>query len=150
MAIALSAICVNAAATNWQLTAGNLYDHTGSNLFTGTLEVYASGGDLATDTLITTLSGASTYSKQAFTVDSGLNGDVAYDIYFKLIDGDYVYTSTTKNVTAVETGAALINFGNMKTATQTASNWGSAVPEPTSGLLLLLGVAGLALKRKRA
>ena len=32
------------------------------------------------------------------------------------------------------------------------SNWHtvSAVPEPTSGLLLLLGVAGLALKRKRA
>ncbi|MBQ6341074.1 MAG: PEP-CTERM sorting domain-containing protein [Kiritimatiellae bacterium] len=26
----------------------------------------------------------------------------------------------------------------------------TAVPEPTSGLLLLLGMAGLALKRKRA
>ena len=30
-----------------------------------------------------------------------------------------------------------------------AGTW-TAVPEPTSGLLLLLGVAGLALKRKRA
>ena len=31
----------------------------------------------------------------------------------------------------------------------TASDW-SAVPEPTSGLLMLLGMAGLALRRKRA
>jgi len=30
------------------------------------------------------------------------------------------------------------------------SGWVAVVPEPTSGLLLLLGVAGLALKRKRA
>ena len=31
-----------------------------------------------------------------------------------------------------------------------AAGWYTAVPEPTSGLLLLLGMAGLALKRKRA
>jgi len=31
----------------------------------------------------------------------------------------------------------------------TAGDWATAVPEPTSGLLLLLGVAGLALRRKR-
>lgn len=38
--------------------------------------------------------------------------------------------------------------------TQDINNWSSvaaqSVPEPTSGLLLLLGMAGLALKRKRA
>lgn len=40
---------------------------------------------------------------------------------------------------------------NMKTATQ--GSWtalSGSVPEPTSGLLVLVGLAGLALKRKRA
>ena len=39
-----------------------------------------------------------------------------------------------------------LTFGGMGTQ---QANW-TAVPEPTSGLMLLLGMAGLALKRKRA
>ena len=41
-------------------------------------------------------------------------------------------------------GSATLGYGS-----QAGKTW-TAVPEPTSGLLLLLGVAGLALKRKRA
>lgn len=37
-----------------------------------------------------------------------------------------------------------------ETASLTTGGYTVAVPEPTSGLLLLLGMAGLALKRKRA
>ena len=47
------------------------------------------------------------------------------------------------------TGTKVLAFGTQATATQTAGAW-TAVPEPTSGLLMLLGLAGLALKRKVA
>ena len=50
--------------------------------------------------------------------------------------------------------AATVTFaaGSAASILNNASNWQSygAVPEPTSGLLMLLGVAGLALRRRRA
>ena len=55
----------------------------------------------------------------------------------------YVGTTTWQDTT----GGAFSNLAAEQ------ANWtviGTAVPEPTSGLLLLLGMAGLALKRKRA
>ncbi len=78
--------------------------------------------------------------------------------YFVLFDSaDYAsatsaYVSATKDATTGATAGinANMNFGDV-IDTQSASNWAAtAAPEPTSGLLLLLGMAGLALKRKRA
>ena len=45
------------------------------------------------------------------------------------------------------------SLGDLNFMTAVPAGWtvsGSAVPEPTSGLLMLLGMAGLALRRKRA
>jgi len=80
--------------------------------------------------------------------------------------GKWVYVSANKNATGLATGAAPLSFALGSTTTYamegTALNtntsgtgWhqyaaGAPVPEPTSGLLMLLGVAGLALRRKRA
>ena len=64
---------------------------------------------------------------------------------------NYAFTEVA-NVTISSGGADdSINYGTFANATAATGGWQSTdVPEPTSGLLLLLGVAGLALKRKRA
>jgi len=55
------------------------------------------------------------------------------------------YFMVSQSVTANAPAAGSLN---MSFGTQTSNSW-TAVPEPTSGLLLLLGVAGLALRRKQ-
>jgi len=47
-------------------------------------------------------------------------------------------------------GAVSTAFDGIDLMVSPASQGYTAVPEPTSGLLLILGMAGLALKRKRA
>ena len=86
-----------------------------------------------------------------------------YESFFILFDSStptagtskYVVVSGAANLTkTIGTSTAQITFasGNVSSTLNNADNWKSygAVPEPTSGLLLLLGMAGLALKRKRA
>ena len=73
----------------------------------------------------------------------------------------YMLQTANKNATAMDVGTASLPFDISSTTlkdidtTGTGAGWymtkaASPVPEPTSGLLMLLGVAGLALRRKRA
>ena len=63
----------------------------------------------------------------------------------------YIANLASATVENADLGATAANLGTyfLGNNAGTAQAW-TAVPEPTSGLLLLLGVAGLALKRKRA
>ena len=64
------------------------------------------------------------------------------DMFMAAAKSDTTPASGTKSISNIFGGLATATVGGVR-------NW-QAVPEPTSGLLLLLGVAGLALKRKRA
>lgn len=62
----------------------------------------------------------------------------------------YVSSIADAEITdAVSAGGAYFAWDEIVTGAPGGAGW-TAVPEPTSGLLLLLGMAGLALKRKRA
>ena len=87
-----------------------------------------------------------------------------YDFYMAIVSGDEVFVGASVNVGAQASDVANIAINGLATATKKSfadssdtfaangAGWynTAAIPEPTSGLLLLLGMAGLALKRKQA
>ena len=151
IAVVASAIMANAACVNWK--AANVY---GSDLTTK----LAVGSEVALYGALVTTEGVGEYTKlDTFTLTAAgtigkvtsdvFTADDVYNFYFTFTDGTKQFTSATKeSVTIKAVGDTQVAFGNMTSATQNPSNWAS-VPEPTSGLLMLLGMAGLALKRKR-
>ena len=92
----------------------------------------------------TGLTGFSSGTLSAFAVVVDSTDLASAENYFLVSGGatkDATFTSAT--------GAKTLLWGSQASITQAAGAW-TAVPEPTSGLLMLLGMAGLALRRKHA
>lgn len=124
----------------------------------------ASGVD---DTLATALSTGTFASGRASASADFAGPDASFNAYFVVLgkDGngnDAIYISDIAVAEYTAVGAGSIEFGQQNAlssagfkdvaAGYAGAGWygAAAVPEPTSGLLMLLGMAGLALRRKRA
>ena len=140
-AVAVVAACSQAASFKWG--ASGVMDATGTSAYTGEAKLYAiiDGVDTLVDT--TTMSGGAIAANSNVFTNDKLIGGTTYNFYYTMEDDKgNVFTSVTKSSRAQATATPQIGF-------LAGGSW-AAVPEPTSGLLLLLGVAGLALRRKHA
>lgn len=165
-AIVCAAAIAQASAVTWGMMAGKSLDSekfangTAYLICVDALAKPAFADDAAAKTWFDT-NGASLEDKALFnqTVSAGFAAEtVQHDVaigrknyYMIVVNGD-------KSAMAITSGAKAINITT--SAMGVSASWDAttamatydlvSVPEPTSGLLLLLGMAGLALKRKHA
>jgi len=133
--------------------------------YTGLTDIWAKYGDdvKAGGTTASNKAGSNSITSKA-SIPSPDGTAVANTTYYAAIIATYgtgddmkYYVEKATVTTGDDGNGAYTTFGAgaLDSATAAAGAWKSAggsspVPEPTSGLLMLLGVAGLALKRKRA
>ena len=175
LAAMVIATATQAASFSWKTTStGKLYGAgSTTTLASGTAYLFDST-TVSQQALLTAIldgTGISTLSfSSSASVSAGAIGNTSFDVpagydsgdtfsaYFAVVDGDNVFISDLKTATTPATGNAAMSF-NAKSDSQaaamsstsfTSGGWYTAVPEPTSGLLMLVGLAGLALRRRRA
>lgn len=176
-AVAMAVLASNAATMKWGAGANKVEGQTVTSglaslyvidaaayaaIETATTGLDAAGfskyiyDNYSTQTATATATGVSKGSFSTLT-DPGTYaaGDTAYAvlIYTTTVDDkDYYIANAGQWNFATDTAKTLGNMALKVGGSGDSLSWAqaSAVPEPTSGLLLLLGMAGLALKRKRA
>ena len=169
--LAVALICAvgyaHAGAVNWKWydivdPADASSDFSGgmAYLFDSTVDSALVTAALAGGTFLTDYAGSAVYTE---IIDEGGFSDAA------ILNGQYsgsttLYSVVVDNTTTVgnyivgdpvtqtigSSGSKNFIWTYDDNATAWTSVGGSSVPEPTSGLLMLLGMAGLALRRRRA
>ena len=171
-AVAVAA-CTQAASVSWTCTnvkdgSGNAIDGIAYFVNAATLSQSDAKAFTKASEWTTALSGAYSYSPSAAgkytstAIDNatlGLSDATASQAYLVIFDtaaitdaSHYYMTEVKSFETLSGSYEAQVKWGSQSTASQAAGAWTSVspVPEPTSGLLMLIGMAGLALRRKRA
>ena len=174
-AVAMAA-SVQAAAFKWQSAAGGaIYQAGGESVLSGASVYLFDTSAYTYAQLFDAFAGDGiSFSKAMDSATLGADGkfaavttpvtsDKAYSMYVAIVDGDNLFVSDLKNYTGPSgdktttvsftlTAKTKLDAIEIENGTGiTGAGWyTTAVPEPTSGLLMLLGMAGLALKRKHA
>ena len=154
-------------ATAYLLVSGYSLNPGGSAIIAASGYTYSAIAEaLATDTLGVATLEAAAIGKTTVVGDEGIyNGltgdltglanDTTYKFYSIIVsaDGKYALNIGSKDITTDPlSGEAQFAAGDLWDKTSAQGGWytTAAVPEPTSGLLILIGMASLALRRRSA
>ena len=179
VAVVLAAVAVQAATFNWatstkqfapnidlaNLAAGTYGNSTAYiTALSGVTWTFSMALDNGTDT--DTVNGTPVFKLNKVNV-TGLSSDVVFlpgasdpnnNVNYSIVltgtynDGTADWTITSAPIEGVESFSSLsaLTIGSGIATQWTVAGGAPVIPEPTTGLLVLLGVAGLALRRRRA
>ena len=167
---AMLGIAANAAQVEWGMTgvtdspdvnkaagwAVYVMDASTYDTFTGKtgaeVAAYVAANKVAQGTTASGRTGVSA----TVTGGSYAGGDTvnSYMVLFNNADAAsatyYAYTPTASTTISAGGADGTIAYGTFTAATTSTGGWHQAIPEPTSGLLMLVGLGALALRRRRA
>ena len=169
------AVAANAASVDWGFQEQALDKNSPVDISSYTAYLFTSAtwtAAVAAGVTATTFDSAVAQSTSAFTKTTGGSGANTWtrwatgtltwtndgaasgDYYVVISDGSQYAASDAIAATAYASAQEAHTAGLWQIAANkpalTSGSFTAVAPEPTSGLLLLIGVAGLALKRKRA
>ena len=177
IATVMAAVAANAASFSWKTTiSGKIYEADSKSLLGSATAYLFDAGKLSQNDVLTAFSKGTAVSTLAFAdktsvangaistkdfdVPTGYSEGDAFNAYIAIVVDDNIYIGNVYSVETPETGTKAISMNEASTSQAAARNlsggyssagWYStaSVPEPTSGLLMLIGMAGLALRRRR-